>query len=267
MQAYVKRIAENWFDTKIVYAKSSEEVDADIYVVEALDHALVNGNRTILVGNQRQMAHIRTRSAHEFVELAYPLGPRALCRALHAVINKPKHQAPAVETSVPTDEPPAKETETVAASVDNPAVHQKAEPARDDPTETVIAEEPTKTQHLLLVDDNAINLRLLSTFIKKLGMDAWTAVDGEDALTTYKAYAQRRPFTTVLMDISMPKMNGFESTRAIRDYEIEHNLTRSRIIALTALGSEASRREAEASELDEFHMKPVSLKTLRSLFP
>jgi CheY-like chemotaxis protein len=63
----------------------------------------------------------------------------------------------------------------------------------------------------------------------------------------------------------MPKMNGFESSRAIRDFEVENNLPPSRIIALTALGSEASRREAGASGIDEFQTKPVALKTLKGL--
>ncbi|KAH0148247.1 hypothetical protein KCU67_g11524, partial [Aureobasidium melanogenum] len=63
-----------------------------------------------------------------------------------------------------------------------------------------------------------------------------------------------------------PKMNGFESSRAIRDFEVENKLPRSRIIALTALGSEASRREAEASGIDEYQMKPVAFKTLKGLF-
>lgn len=263
VHSYVSRIAQNWFNMKVVYAKTKEEVDADLYVAEAFNHASVWKNRTILVGNQRQLAQIRTRSPHGFIELMYPLGPRALVRALHAVIKKPNDQVSRPAVPLTDTDMPAQASENVVASVEVTAEEQTERPKSSD---TIIHEQPTKTEHLLLVDDNSINLKLLSTLIKKMGMDACTAVDGEDALSTYKEYAHRRPFTTILMDISMPKMNGFESTRAIRDYEVEHNLPRSRVMALTALSSEASRREAEASGLDEFLVKPVSLKTLKSLF-
>ncbi|KAG9942013.1 hypothetical protein KCU85_g9379, partial [Aureobasidium melanogenum] len=263
VHSYVSRIAQNWFNMKVVYAKMEEEVDADLYVAEAFNHALVRKNRTILVGNQRQLAQIRSRSPHDFVELMYPLGPRALVRALHTVIEKPNYQVSRLATPVTTTDSLTQVPENVASTTVVTAEEQIERPKSSD---TIIHKQPIRTEHLLLVDDNSINLKLLSTFIKKMGMDACTAVDGEDALLTYKAYAQGRPFTTILMDISMPKMNGFESTRAIRDYEVEHDLPRSRVIALTALSSEASRREAEASGLNEFLVKPVSLKTLKSLF-
>lgn len=80
----------------------------------------------------------------------------------------------------------------------------------------------------------------------------------------------------------MPIMNGFEASRGIRDVEREHahnfaspsssssNLQKSvqeptRIVALTGLGSEASRQEALVSGIDEFRTKPVPLKELKTI--
>ena len=90
---------------------------------------------------------------------------------------------------------------------------------------------------LLLVDDNKINLKLLQTFMRKRKY-SWvdSAENGELAVRAVKSAAL--PYDFIFMDISMPVMNGFEATRAIRDHEAE---TKSRkptcIIALTGLAS------------------------------
>ncbi|KAI4737051.1 hypothetical protein E4T50_12454, partial [Aureobasidium sp. EXF-12298] len=266
VHSYVKWIAENWFQMKVISADMADEVDADVYVAEISDFAsyvcstsessgMANRHRTILVGNQREISQTRQQYSNDLVDLKYPLGPRSLSCALHTAMRKRIDQASQTATfftttsSLEQTEENA-EIEAVSHEPDNPL----SEPA-----------DLTQTEHLLLVDDNAINLKLLSTFVKKLSFNAHTAVDGEDAFETYKQFSKTRPFTTILMDISMPKMNGFESSRAIREFEVENGLPSSRIIALTALGSEASRREAEASGIDGFQTKPVALKTLKGL--
>ena len=64
----------------------------------------------------------------------------------------------------------------------------------------------------------------------------------------------------------MPVMNGYESSRAIRQHEAQHpEIKPVKIVALTGLGSEASRREAELSGIDDFRTKPVALKVLKKL--
>ncbi|KAI4734653.1 hypothetical protein E4T50_14814 [Aureobasidium sp. EXF-12298] len=214
----------------------------------------------------KRMAHLMVNDTeqcrHDFVELNYPLGPRAVARALHAALRMSADQPPPNDTTSNT-------LSSHDQADENPTTESVDKQKTTDPTKSPL-ENPTndsiQTEHLLLVDDNAINLKLLSTFMKKLSISAHTAVDGEDAFSTYKNFASSQPFTTILMDISMPKMNGFESSRAIRDFEVENKLPRSRIIALTALGSEASRREAEASGINEYQMKPVAFKTLKGLF-
>ncbi|TIA03646.1 hypothetical protein D6C81_10666 [Aureobasidium pullulans] len=181
----------------------------------------------------------------------------ALVRALYAALDRPD--------DLVSSTPPAAAANTLPGYMDIDPVEPQPEDlpsAKAEDTCTTSTE-----QHLLLVDDNAINLKLLSTFVKKLNFNAATAIDGQDALTKYKSWSKRHAFTTILMDISMPKMNGFESSRAIREFEVENGLQPAKIIALTALSSEASRREAEASGIDDFQMKPVSLKTLKGLFP
>jgi len=76
---------------------------------------------------------------------------------------------------------------------------------------------------------------------------------------------RKKSFQTILMDISMPVMDGLESTRRIRALESAMNLEPAKIIALTALGSAAAQQEAYASGVDVFCMKPVKLGQLQGL--
>ncbi|KAM5370018.1 hypothetical protein ACJZ2D_008701 [Fusarium nematophilum] len=125
----------------------------------------------------------------------------------------------------------------------------------------VIEIEPPQTRSkFLLVDDNSINLKLLSAYMKKLRRPYCTAVNGLEALTTFQQNAES--FCCVLMDINMPVMDGLESTRLIRKFERENHLKPVTIIAITGLASGSARDEAFASGLDVFLTRPVSMGQL-----
>lgn len=113
---------------------------------------------------------------------------------------------------------------------------------------------------LLLVDDNSINVKVLSAYIAKLGLPYETASNGKEAVDTYTECPDQ--FAGILMDISMPVMNGFEATREIRAHEHAKKIPRAAILALTGLASESAQREALESGVDVFLTKPVRLKTL-----
>ena len=123
-----------------------------------------------------------------------------------------------------------------------------------------------QTQHLLLVDDNPINLKILTTLVKKLNHTFETASNGLEAVQLYKAsLIQNHQFDFVFMDISMPVMNGFEATREIRRFEKDEKVCAARIAALTGLGSEMSKQEAFASGTNLFLTKPVKLGEIKKL--
>jgi CheY-like chemotaxis protein len=69
----------------------------------------------------------------------------------------------------------------------------------------------------------------------------------------------------VLMDINMPVMNGFESARAIRRFEIASGCPRAIIVAVTGLGDASAQREAFASGMDMFLTKPVKMKEMTAM--
>jgi CheY-like chemotaxis protein len=135
-----------------------------------------------------------------------------------------------------------------------------------------IYSKPTRALNCLAVDDNPINLRLLRTFVDKLGHRHVLAVNGLEAVDAYKA-AQTPPsqsqaadnfsrIDVVLMDINMPVMDGLEATRQIRAHEIRNNLPKVTIIALTGVADSEIQQEANSSGINLFLIKPVRLADL-----
>lgn len=135
---------------------------------------------------------------------------------------------------------------------------------------------------LLLVDDNDVNLKILTMFAKKHKHPYVTAVDGRLAVEAFveahKASSTPSDLTAtetaavrnglpivILMDINMPVMDGYEATQRIRAYEKEHHLIAAKIVAVTALQSDAAQIEAFGSGFDLFLSKPIKLKNLAKL--
>ncbi|MEY2632857.1 MAG: hypothetical protein RIR00_1511 [Pseudomonadota bacterium] len=114
---------------------------------------------------------------------------------------------------------------------------------------------------ILLVDDNAVNRTLAGAILKKMGYDdVDMAVDGLGALEAQK----EKDYALILMDCMMPEMNGFDATRAIRQYEISHNRRRIPIIALTASVVEGERDKCLAAGMDDFVSKPFKQSDLEA---
>ncbi|KFX96452.1 hypothetical protein O988_05303 [Pseudogymnoascus sp. VKM F-3808] len=125
---------------------------------------------------------------------------------------------------------------------------------------TFLLQKPSK---VLLVEDNAINLKLLVMCMKKLKHDYVTAINGLEAVTAYKAASNT--YDVVFMDIQMPIQDGLSATRDIRLFERENHLPPAAIIALTGAGSAAVRQEAFSSGIDLFLTKPVAMKSLNNI--
>lgn len=278
MHSHVQAIAQEWLDMNTVLVQSPDEADADFLIAET-SHVvdLVQANpalfkhfnmqRTILVDTIPSIRLNRYGLRDNFVKLTYPLGPKQLHRALSAALkvhNEPALLSANASTFLQTHQRPD-EKEIVRNNDFKPSMRMSEQTGQNLESKIEVTH-LENDQHFLLVDDNAINLKLFSTFIKRLGFSAETAENGLEAFEKYQASSTRKSFTTILMDINMPIMDGFTSSREIRNYEAKNPLLKpARIIALTGLGGEASRREAKSSGIDEFCTKPVAFKTLRGL--
>ena len=119
---------------------------------------------------------------------------------------------------------------------------------------------------VLLVDDNRINLKLLETYLKNKMkyQDIAQVEDGQQAVDAVKTAQEQ--FDVIFMDISMPVMDGFEATRAIREFEDGNgNKPGAMIIALTGLASARDQSEVFNCGCDIYMTKPVSFKEVGKL--
>ncbi|QIW96615.1 hypothetical protein AMS68_002133 [Peltaster fructicola] len=114
---------------------------------------------------------------------------------------------------------------------------------------------------VLLVEDNHINMKLLIALLRKLRLPYQCAVNGREAVDLYRQ--EHSSFSLVLMDMSMPVMDGFTATRKIRDTESRQGLRRVYIAALTGVTDAESKGRAFDCGVDDFYSKPVGLKELK----
>ena len=140
--------------------------------------------------------------------------------------------------------------------------HQALVPASAAPVSGSASEAeaaPGKSGHVLLVEDNIANRRLLSFMLGKLGYTFDVAINGREAVEMYP----RRPYHAVLMDCEMPELDGFEATRAIR--AIEKTATNARhvpIIAVTANAMIGTRAKCLDAGMDNYLTKPLRIEVL-----
>lgn len=108
---------------------------------------------------------------------------------------------------------------------------------------------------ILLVEDNELNADMLTRRLKKRGFDVHLATDGQQAVEMTKALLPE----LVLMDVSLPSIDGFEATRRIRAH---HSTAAVPIIALTAHALPVERTRALEAGCDDYDTKPVELERL-----
>ncbi|KIL88008.1 hypothetical protein FAVG1_08890 [Fusarium avenaceum] len=116
----------------------------------------------------------------------------------------------------------------------------------------------------LLVDDNKVNIRLMTNNFNKLGLKYQIAWNGQEALDMYKAHPERCKM--ILMDTSMPIMDGLHATPLIRRYEIENGLQPAVIVALVASDMESEKqRLVEKFGMSTTLRKPFKMEALKEV--
>ena len=226
----------------------------------------------------------------------FPFPKQDLLNVMPSPIKR-KPQRPGIHERA--TEPLSKDSSHTKPTVTEPPsiVQKKVREDTPAPDSTTTKRQPK----VLLVDDNAINLRLLQTFIKirkytfvdsaengQLAVDA--AMAREDGYDIIFMGTQQHPIrfsspkllqlfrssflANSLLDISMPVLDGFQATRAIRDLEASRRslagpdaetASPALVIALTGLASSRDQSEAFACGVDLFMTKPVSFKEVGRL--
>ena len=119
------------------------------------------------------------------------------------------------------------------------------------------SEQTLAGKEVLLVEDNELNMEIAQIVLTKAGMVVDTAENGQVAVT--KASAKR--YDVILMDIQMPVMNGYEATRAIRQFE-NKELAQVPIIAMTANAFQEDKQRALNEGMDGHVAKPLNVEML-----
>jgi len=108
---------------------------------------------------------------------------------------------------------------------------------------------------ILLVEDNEMNRDMLSRRLERKGYEVVVAVDGRQGVDM----AAQGGFALILMDMSLPEIDGWEATRQVRAGQAGKTVP---IIALTAHAMAGDREKAIAAGCDDYDTKPIELPRL-----
>jgi len=120
--------------------------------------------------------------------------------------------------------------------------------------ETQISAPANHALDILVAEDNEVNQIVFKQILEDTGLNFKIVENGRLAFATYKVQQPR----LILMDVSMPEMNGKEATMAIRKYEVEKEMNRVPIIGVTAHALKGDMEACIDAGMDDYLPKPVS---------
>ena len=123
-----------------------------------------------------------------------------------------------------------------------------------------VSEKSIKGLHILLAEDNELNMEIAEFVLQNEGADVTKAWDGQEAVELFRN-SEPGKFDVILMDIMMPVMNGYETTKMIRSLDRE-DAKAIPIIAMTANAFTEDRIRAKEAGMDEHVAKPVDVELL-----
>ncbi|MDX8382951.1 MAG: ATP-binding protein, partial [Ghiorsea sp.] len=111
---------------------------------------------------------------------------------------------------------------------------------------------------VLLVEDNAVNQRVASLHLKKMGIAPDVKQNGQEAVDA----VQEQGYDIIFMDCQMPVMDGFVATERIRAFEAEKDNQHQTIVAMTANAMKGDKERCLAAGMDDYLSKPISAAAL-----
>ncbi|MCU6710812.1 ATP-binding protein [Paenibacillus sp. J5C_2022] len=140
----------------------------------------------------------------------------------------------------------------------------QASPFTEEPASTVVPEEEDtvfQNKKVLLVEDDERNIFSICQSLRKKGLHVTVARNGQECLDMVDSDSEAR-FDLVLMDIMMPVLDGFQTTRALKEREAFRHTP---IIALTAKAMKSDRDNCLAAGASDYISKPIVMEQLFSL--
>ena len=171
---------------------------------------------------------------------------------LPPLINQPVAQEPEI-IEAPDFDPPAIPAPFMA---DHPPEARSAGPT------IVRAPSAEEGLHILLAEDNPINMMLIRELLRRRGHTVTEVTTGNDAVQAML----EGTYDLLLTDIHMPGMDGIEAARAIRAGETREGRARTPIVALTADALDGGKRACQEAGMDGFLTKPVDPAELEEMF-
>ncbi len=123
-----------------------------------------------------------------------------------------------------------------------------------------VSEKSIKGLHILLAEDNELNMEIAEFLLRNEGADVTKVWNGQEAVELFEK-SRSGEFDVILMDIMMPVMNGYDATKTIRSLDRE-DAKEVPIIAMTANAFTEDRIRAKEAGMDEHIAKPVDAKLL-----
>lgn len=123
-----------------------------------------------------------------------------------------------------------------------------------------VSEKSIKGLHILLAEDNELNMEIAEFVLQNEGAEVTKAWNGQETVERFRN-SEPGEFDVILMDIMMPVMNGYETAKMIRSLDREDAKTIP-VIAMTANAFTEDRRRAKEAGMDEHISKPIDVKSL-----
>jgi len=121
-------------------------------------------------------------------------------------------------------------------------------------------QQPGQTKRVLVADDNNMNRYVASIVLSDLGFEVDTANDGVEAVQACKV----KCYSLIFLDCRMPRLDGFEATRIIKEVHGRRNIAVP-IIAVTANAAEGTREECLAQGMDDYISKPIEPQVVQAV--
>lgn len=248
----VKKQTENWH-MRCDVASSAQDaiymlVDAamnnDPYKLAIIDYHMPGKTGIELIEEMRQNDTIKSTPVVVLSSIGLTVNNDNLKRLnISSYVNKPLNQFKLYETILKSLK--FKSTMTEIEALPN-----------------VIANEANTTSvNILLVEDNPINQRIGSHILKKLGYHCDLASSGQEALDAVQA----NEYDIILMDCQMPGMDGYTTTKYIRQFQRNNRTKRTPIIAVTAHTMKGDREKCISMGMDDYIAKPIDIKQMKAI--